>query len=379
MSTDYKQPMKIVFIVASLEHGKDGVGDYSRKLAVELVALGNECLCIAINDHKLKTDECCTDVDLSRGHGPHELRFSGRQTWGHRLQVISEVIDKFRPDWISLQYVPWGYDPRGLPRQLPSQLRRITARYPLHIMCHELWMEGPLFSIKNQLIGYAQKLLYRRLLNVLRPQMIHTQTALYRDMLCSIGESCEILPLHGNIAVSSSRADGLTWLSKRIGSSNGELCLGFFGEMHSSLDSEKVAALARECASQACPSWILSGGSLNADSLMVWKELKQYFTDKTRFALLGRMEEREVSHYLAGLTMGLTSYPWEFVGKSGGVAAMLEHGLAVRLLGRSVRNRYESREDFLFPRDSTSVVTTAKRFIEALSTRVHDPYRSPVS
>jgi len=173
--------------------------------------------------------------------------------------------------------------------------------------------------------------------------------------------------------------DGQTWLSKRIGSSAGELCFGFFGEIHPNLDRDRLASFAKECAEQASAPWILSGGILAASSLAVWEGLKQRFTDKTRFLLLGQMEEREVSHYLSGLTMGLTSYPPEFVGKSGGVAAMLEHGLAVRLFGRSLRNGDEAREDFLFPQDATSVFATAKRFTEALPFGVQDPHRYHVS
>jgi hypothetical protein len=148
------------------------------------------------------------------------------------------------------------------------------------------------------------------------------------------------------------------------------LCFGFFGEIHASLDSHKLAAFAAECSKQGAPAWMLSGGMLSASSLAVWKGLQQHFADKARFLLVGRMEEVEVSRYLSGLTMGLTSYPLEFVGKSSGVAAMLEHGLAVRLLGRSLRNAVITREDCLFPREATSTSATAKRFTEALSAGV---------
>jgi hypothetical protein len=189
-------------------------------------------------------------------------------------------------------------------------------------------------------------------------------------MLHSIGVQSEILPLHGGIAVSSSKSEGQAWLDERIGNSAGELCFGFFGEIHASLDSHKLAAFAVECSKQGAPAWILSGWMLSASSLAVWKGLQQHFADKARFLLVGRMEEAEVSRYLSGLTMGLTSYPLEFVGKSSGVAAMLEHGLAVRLLGRSLRNAAITREDCLFPREATSTSATAKRFTAALSAGV---------
>lgn len=361
--------MKIVFIVACLKHGEDGVGDYVRRLSGELVSLGHECFNIAINDNKLTIAECRDGCDVAVAHGADVLRVSGRQRWEPRLDMVSEAIRECGPDWISLQYVPWGYDLRGLPWQLPGRLSKITRHYPLHIMCHELWMEGSLFPIRKRLIGALQKRLFRRLFNVLRPQVVHTQIALYRDMLSNIGVRSEVLPLHGNIPVCSSRADGHAWMCERIGSRASDLCLGFFGEVHASLDAGKVADLAAECARQASPSWILSAGALSAESLAVWEGLKQYFTAKTRFLQLGRMEEREVSCYLSGLNLGLTSYPLEYVGKSGGVAAMLEHGLAVRLLGRSLGGATETREDLLSPRYAASVSATAKRFTATLTSR----------
>lgn len=371
--------MRILFVCPSLEAGRDGVGDYTRRLACALTSLGHECLCIAINDNKLQAETCSEEEEASSETGVRALRFSARLGWEERLPLFREAVQGFAPDWISLQYVPWGYDPKGLPRHFARRLSAVINELPLHIMCHELWMEGAWFSIKNRLLGALQKPLCRELFTILRPEVVHTQTSLYRDMLRRIGVQSEILPLHGNIAVSCSRGDGQTWLSKRIGSSAGELCFGFFGEIHASLDRERLASFAKECAEQTNAPWILSGGILTASSLAVWEGLKRHFTDKTRFLLLGRLEEREVSHYLSGLTMGLTSYPPEFVGKSGGVAAMLEHGLAVRLLGRSLRNGDEVRGDFLFPQNATSVFATAKRLTEALSARAQEPHHSHVS
>lgn len=359
--------MRILFLCSSLEAGRDGVGDYTRRLAGELVTQGHECLCIAINDNKLGWNAGVTRQEEITDAGVHVLRFSSCQCWDERLPLLRNAVRRFGPDWISLQYVPWGYDPKGLPRQLAGRLSAVINQHPLHIMCHELWMEGPWFSIKNRLLGAFQKPLFRALFTTLRPKVVHTQTSLSRQMLQSIGVQSKILPLHGNIAVSSSKADGQNWLSKHIGSSAGHMCFGFFGEIHESLDRERLASFAKECAEQAGTSWILSGGILTASSLAVWKGVKRHFTNNTRFLLLGRMEEKEISYYLSGLTRGLTSYPDEFIGKSGGVAAMLEHGLAVRLLGRSARNADHDREDFLFPQDATSVCEAAKRFTEALA------------
>ena len=45
------------------------------------------------------------------------------------------------------------------------------------------------------------------------------------------------------------------------------------------------------------------------------------------FTLFGELDEDEISQYLLALDYGLTSTPWDLVGKSGTIAAMVEHGL----------------------------------------------------
>ena len=42
--------MKFAFICGSLEPGRNGVGDYTRRLAGELAAQGHECLLVSLND-----------------------------------------------------------------------------------------------------------------------------------------------------------------------------------------------------------------------------------------------------------------------------------------------------------------------------------------
>jgi hypothetical protein len=42
--------MKIVFVCGSVEIGRDGVGDYTRQLGLELLNQGHEVRIIGIND-----------------------------------------------------------------------------------------------------------------------------------------------------------------------------------------------------------------------------------------------------------------------------------------------------------------------------------------
>lgn len=46
--------MNILFICGSIEMGKDGVGDYTRRLAGEFIRLGHKASIVAINDRFVK-------------------------------------------------------------------------------------------------------------------------------------------------------------------------------------------------------------------------------------------------------------------------------------------------------------------------------------
>jgi hypothetical protein len=48
--------MKIIFLCGSLEPGCDGVGDYTRRLAGELIKQGHHIAAVALNDQYLQEE-----------------------------------------------------------------------------------------------------------------------------------------------------------------------------------------------------------------------------------------------------------------------------------------------------------------------------------
>ncbi len=77
----------------------------------------------------------------------------------HRLRELKEHLIRFKPDVISLQYVPYAFDPRGLPFGLASRLRGVgNSGVRWHVMFHEICVGlgiGP--SVKHRLIGALQQ------------------------------------------------------------------------------------------------------------------------------------------------------------------------------------------------------------------------------
>src|ERR1019366_978591 len=104
--------MKIAFLCSCLEPGRDGVGDYARRLAGELIRQGHSCVAVALNDpHIHKTMFEQQEIE---GNSISTLRLSGVAPWSKRTVEARNWLDGFNPDWISLQYVPFGFHPKGL-------------------------------------------------------------------------------------------------------------------------------------------------------------------------------------------------------------------------------------------------------------------------
>jgi hypothetical protein len=339
--------MKIAFIVSSLEPGRDGVGDYTRRLAGELIRQGHECQIVALNEkvesRKQKAENRNPTSDLrlltsgfsetqhSEGTEVPCLRLPGSLGWPERATLARKWVDAFNPGWVSLQFVPFGFHPKGLPFGLPRQLKAIIGSRPLHWMFHELWVlwRFPL-SLRKRLLGQGQKLCIRRCLRKLKPPAVATQLPLYQAELKKIGVAADVLPLHGNIPVCpKDKAD--QWLSGRCKNLAGRKWVkaGFFGNILPTLNPSLFAARVAELKVDGNELLFLSAGKIGEASLKLWHALALEHEASATFLKLGELNEHEASLYFSALDHGLTSYPPELMGKSGSVAAMREHGLPV--------------------------------------------------
>ncbi len=356
--------MKVLFVCPSLESGRDGVGDYTRRLADELQGCGHDCLCVAVNDRHCSGSASMPDPD---GKLPSLVRLSSNEPWSNRWAKLDAIVREFQPHWLSLQFVPWGFHTKGLAHSLGARLRRISAGAHLHVMCHELWLQGRVFSIKQRILGLFQKWAIGRLFAALQPRVVNTTLEYYRDLLSGMGVTADLLPLHGNIPISSSRAEGRAWLRSRLGLEEDDQCLGFFGEIHASIDFDALGRLVQHCRTRGCGVSVISAGQLSERGYQAWHRVTTAFAGAIKSHALGPLSEEEVSKYLHGLDVGLTSYPPEYVGKSGGVAAMLEHGLRVELLGLPTCHARRDARSHLLPEQAWPVSAAAALLVKQFS------------
>ena len=123
--------MRIIFICSSLEPGRDGVGDYTRRLAVSLIKAGHRAMAIALNDKYVERESAATQ--RADGYELNVLRFPAVWSSTKRFNRAKEGVVTFNPEWLSLQFVLYAYNPKGIPFALGKKLKELGSKRKWHI------------------------------------------------------------------------------------------------------------------------------------------------------------------------------------------------------------------------------------------------------
>ncbi len=319
--------MKILFFCGSLEAGRDGVGDYSRRLAEECAARGHDCTVIALHDPHVRTvtDTVPASVRL--------LRLPASEPWPDRLAGATRYLRLIAPDWVSWQFVAYAFHPRGF---LPAALLRAAPdlRGPrCHVRMHELWLgleAGP--SWRARAIGWLQRRGVLCLLDRLDPDCIQTSQAAYQHALQREGYPSDVLELFGNVSIaddSSGPGSALTrWLPPLPDHSRAASLVALtFGTLHPQWQPaatiEWLLTTARRLG--RVPALVVIGRA-GAHAPAILAAFRQRGIE---VSVTGELDAASVSRLLRSADLGIAPHPWELIGKSGAAVAMLEHGLPV--------------------------------------------------
>lgn len=310
--------MKIIFLCGSLEPGKNGVGDYTRRLCGELIRQGNSCAIVAIMDKRvIKRIE---EVQISEQSDIQVLRLPYSNGYRLNCHEAKPWIDAFNPDWISLQFVPFSFHPKGLPFGLGKAIQQLAHQRKLHIMFHELWVgmnEEAAFKLK--LWGKLQRLTIKSLIKIANPLILHTQTKLYQFQLTQMGFKPQFLPLFSNLS--------LTVPIVKFQVKN-EIKFAFFGGMHNNVPvNEFINALKVyiQSINGALLKFVFIGNC--GSGIKEWISVLD--SEKIAYEILGFCSEYKISNILVDCDYGVSTTPFNLLQKSGTVAAFLEHLLPV--------------------------------------------------
>ncbi|MFM1802241.1 MAG: hypothetical protein RJA81_1593 [Planctomycetota bacterium] len=310
---------RIAILSASLDARYDGVADYSRLLAEELVRQGHCVLRIGL----MQTTDGWMDMAGTR----FAKNKAAEPDYQKRLETARREIKAFDPDFASLQYVCFSFGRYGLPLRIGRDLRRIVGDRPLELMSHELWTGIlPAKDMKTQVLSRLQQWNYRRFLRQLQPHCVHVSNPAYVQLLKRLGVHASVLPLFGNIPVTDLQDSELdSWEYHH----DGRLFCKFliFGSIHPEWPLEPLFSRILDfCDSKnLCPLVISAGGQGRGESL--WHEMQSAYGMKFQFLKLGRTSGERISALINSSDFGLVTTPLSIIGKSGTAAAMLEHDL----------------------------------------------------
>lgn len=323
--------MRITFLTGGLEPGRDGVGDYSRLLAGACRKLGQEVTIIALNDTKVDgTKEGLVD-------GIPSLQIPTSKPWPQKWVRAGEFLSKYPSDWLSLQFVPYAFGKRGLFNEFLKGIPKLAMGKRVHLKFHEIWIgQYPQSPLKERLVGYLQKRLVRRLVRSLKPKVIHYTNAGAKIRLEQAGIRAQYLPVFSNIPLQPKGEEN--WIIQRLLNENVTipddnpdrfLFFGFFGSIHNKWPARQLLERLRMyTAAQSKRPALLHAGILPRTRNR-WREIQKNYSGDWLIHSFGKLQDAEISSYLQSLDFGMTSTPWDLVGKSGAIAAMVEHGLPV--------------------------------------------------
>ncbi len=313
--------MKLIFLCSSLEKGRDGVGDYTRRLSGELIRQGHKVSIIALHDRHINNIQ--QEYQIDQNSQIDALRLPSCISWNKRIKIAEEYVSEFNPEWLSLQYVPFGFHDKGLPFLLEHRLKKVGQDVAWHIMFHELWvgMEENT-SIRFYIWGFLQKKMITSMCRVIHPKVTHTHSALYKQELVEITNS-KILPLFSNIYKEA-------FVHHKNDSDNYNVVV--FGHIHYGAPVESFIIEFKKYTSSVNKSGKLNFIGHNGNELDKWVKICEL--EGVEVAVYGRLNPEKVSNLLHQADLGICTTPFWLTEKSGIVAAYKEHSLRTLCVAR---------------------------------------------
>lgn len=315
--------MKILFLCGSLEPGKDGVGDYTRRLSGELIRKGNEVSIISLCDKHV--NNYIDEDQFVENTLVQVSRIPENATLDSKLTFVKKNIKTKCPEFISIQFVPYSYNLKGLPFWLPNFLNKLKGSHKWHIMFHELWIGMNKNSdFKSKCFGFLQKKIVSKTLKILQTSHINTQTNLYQQKISKLGYVADLLPLFSNVLNVSENEVGT--IVKKSGE---EVVFVLFAGIHF---GAPVKSFIKELKNEVQESFRFIFVGSCGDSINEWISVLEI--EEISYEVKGFCSNQEVSEILSESSYGVTTTPYLLVQKSGSVAALLEHHLPVICVSR---------------------------------------------
>lgn len=314
--------IKILFLSGSLEASKNGVADFIYALAQNLLNKGISCACLAIHDTYIQPTTS-SPIHCSKYHDIDIIRIPANLPWKLKAKLINLQLDALQPECISLHYVPYAYNAKGLPFALLNTLLPLRYRYQWEITAHELWVD-PSSNLRNRVLSKLQRMIFLHLCSKLNPIAIHVTNRQYQSQLGKYSIEASILPLFSSIplcplSVPPNRSES-QWTFVLFGSIN--------RDWHPEALFNQIEIARKFHGILSC--LFISVGNIGNYGAKLWDSFHGLNYPAFEFLRLGLLSAEDVSEQLQLADFGICVVaPSLLIEKSSSVAAMLAHGLPV--------------------------------------------------
>lgn len=372
--------MNIVFVCGSIEKGRDGVGDYTRLLAAKLLSMGHQCSILALMD---KFVECeiygfVTEEEVEIDF----LRLPFKNGHLNNATVAKKWVDDKNPDCISLQFVPFAYNIKGLPFGIAESIKKIICGRKLHIMFHEMWMGiSKISPFKHKIIGFFQIRIAKKIIELNKPVYITTTNKLYSLVLERESIKSDIIPLFSNI--NKNTYNRKYYISKleefniSIDERSKWIFIGIFGSLYPEINIQaEIEFHLEKLDSKNLNLAFISIGRIGVYGLKEFARLKTLFGERVKFILVGEVSEKEASLITQTLDIAVSCTPAQHIAKSGAFAFLKLHEIPTRLISKEILPEYEMEtvEWYKYfvnrPQYDWNVSTVAKAFSQQLMEKI---------
>ena len=295
--------MNILFITNTLPPVVDGVGDYTLNIAREFARHGHKVTVVCKRDDRVRTeyDDICVCPVIEAWN---------KATVGTVIRLINEKHIKI----VSLQYVPHGYDNRGLPfaiAYLAKQIRKINV--PLYTFFHEVCIgRGKWYQVHRNIGAFLMATIAKRIAS--NSTFVGTSIEHYKKRLKKLKiEEVSLIPIPCNVPIVYATDSDKDKLKESIACKENTI-ITLFGNRDFSVVIDAIKAIIKNGANIK----VIALGKTNAS---IPKEDFIYFT--------GPMEIESLALYL--LITDILILPEDSSSgcslKSGSLAAALQFGI----------------------------------------------------
>ena len=231
------------------------------------------------------------------------------------------MTDLPNADLYSIQFAPYAYANNAMPKTILNFLAKELCNKNVHLNFHEIWVGAyPRANWKERGIGWLQKKLILGFINKCKPVCITSSNAAALDRLKQLGIPAKFLYLFGNIPYSA---------NSKVTPKGQNLKVAFFGTPYADFPYDKLADFFSTLSN-------FSGKKL--EIILIGRQREDvgsyhlYSMCKKNECLIektGDLSTELISKQLQECSLGISTTPFDVIGKSGATAAMLEHGLPV--------------------------------------------------